>query len=88
MKKFNINMIEGKARVFNQFTQEVVAVDYSEAMLLKHFILHCFRTKSYLNSTEVLDFQRYKLIKNKVKVNALLQTHHLKWDFVFPVNIN
>lgn len=81
-------MIEGNERVYNKFTQQVIAVNYAEALFLKRFVLECFFSKYHLNSTEIIDIQQYRLVKKKNKINDLLKLPENQRLFLFPVNIN
>lgn len=76
-------------RIWKQYTQNISAISHQEALYLLHYLTFVHITRNYLHLTEIIDLQRYRIIKDKKKVYKLLSRPLQDSEsFLFPVNKN
>ncbi len=75
--------------IWKQYTRNIAAVNHQEALYLLHYLTFMQITRNYLQLTEIVDLQRYRLIKDKKKIHRiLLQNPKEISSFLFPINKN
>lgn len=81
-------MFPRKERTWKQYPQNVTAVNKQEALYLLHYITYVHITRSYLNLTEIIDLQGYRIIRKKSTISRLLARPQERDSFIFPINKN
>lgn len=81
-------MFPRKERTWKQYPQNVTAVNKQEALYLLHYITYVHITRSYLNLTEIIDLQGYRIIRKKSTISRLLARPQDRDSFIFPINKN
>jgi hypothetical protein len=69
------------------FAKNILAADAPSAMFLASYVRHCMHNKEYASSLEVIDLQKYKVIKQHAKVRVALR-ERIMIPFVFVVGKN
>lgn len=69
------------------YIKNIIAADLSSAVFLASYMRRCNMNKSYVNSLEVIDLQRYRMIKKANKVRAALN-EAVHTPFIFFVGKN
>jgi hypothetical protein len=75
-------------KIWKQYPQNIAAISNREALYLLHYMAYVEITKGYLNVTEILDVQRYRVIRKKNKISKALSLTEKERLFLFPVNKN
>lgn len=65
-------MWSGQDKVWVHYVKHIIAADIDSAAMLGIYIRQMSLTKSYIPYLEVIDLQKYKLIKDKDKVRKAL----------------
>ena len=73
--------------IWLHYVKNIMAADLSSAVFLASFLRSINMTKSYVTALEVIDLQKYKVIKSKNKVRAALGTAG-QTPFVFVTGKN
>ncbi|WP_118972719.1 hypothetical protein [Taibaiella koreensis] len=73
-------------KIWKQYPQNITAVNNKEALYLLHYLSYVRITKCHLGLTEIIDLQRYRIIRKKQQVHRLLAEKDKL--FLFPVNKN
>jgi hypothetical protein len=73
--------------VWLHYVKNIIAADVSSAVFLASYLRYAETSKSYAGAMEIMDLQRYKLIKQEKKVKAALRDR-LNVPFVFLVGKN
>ncbi len=82
-------MFQRSKRIWKQYTQNISAVNHQEALYLLHYLTFMQITRNYLNFIEIIDLQRYRIVKDKKKVHKFLSRSAKDAPhFLFPVNMN
>jgi hypothetical protein len=81
-------MFPRREKIWKYFPLNILAIDHREALYLNQFLMHVRYTKRYLSLMEVLDFQRYRIIKKRALIDRILSLPLNKSDFLFPFNKN
>ena len=81
-------MLPRSTRTWKQYPQNITAINNREALYLLHFLTYVHITRSYLDLTEVVDLQRYRIVRKKSTVSKILARPQTRDCFVFPVNKN
>ncbi|MBA3827893.1 MAG: hypothetical protein H0X33_03060 [Taibaiella sp.] len=80
-------MISGQNRVWLHYIKDIIAADVYSGVFLASYMRHSGITKSYVSSLEVVDLQRYKVIKNTPRVRqAIKERSHVPFVFVVGKN--
>lgn len=80
-------MWNGQDKVWSHYRKDIIAADISSASFLSAYLRNLAIHKNYLPQLEVLDLQRYKVVKqpNKIKV-ALKERTSIPFVFVIGKN--
>ena len=76
----------GKDRVWMQYVNDIIACDLPSAVFLSSYLRQATRNRSTASSHEVVDLQRYKMIRSTRKVSGIM--HGKLAPFVFVINKN
>ena len=74
-------------KAWMHYVNDIIAADVASAVFLSSYMRHSLRNMQYLHSLEVLDIQRYRVVKKAEKVKAALQ-NRIAIPFVFVVGKN
>lgn len=77
-------MFRRSEKIWKYFPQNILASNKTDASRLNQFLLHINHTKGYLYFMEILDFQRYRLIRKKSLISKVLSLPENKMTFLFP----
>ncbi len=80
-------MWSGQQKTWIHYRNDIVASDVNTAIFLSGYLRQVSIHRLYVNSMEIADLQRYKLIKEHKKVNMAIR-ERLKTPFVFTINKN
>ena len=69
------------------YVKNIIAADISSAIFLASYLRHCNSSKNYAASLEIIDLQKYKVIKKEAKVRVALR-ERVNIPFVFVVGKN
>jgi len=73
--------------VWLHYVKNIIAADVSSAVFLASYLRYTGIRKDYVSSLEIVDIQRYKMIKKADKVRAALNERmHLPFVFVIGKN--
>ncbi len=73
--------------IWLKYVKNIIAADMSSAIFLASFLRRSNMNKSYVASLEVIDLQKYKVIKKKNKVRAAINDA-VNTPFIFFVGKN
>jgi hypothetical protein len=74
----------GQDKVWIHYRKDIIAADVSSAIFLSAYLRHGAIHRLYIPCLEVIDLQRYKVVKQAVKVKVcLIDRMHI--PFVFAV---
>lgn len=80
-------MWSGQNKTWVQYTDNVMAADAIDASFLVKYLRQVTLQRSFLPVMEVIDLQRYKVIKRPVKIhNTLRERMHLPFIFIATRN--
>lgn len=74
-------------QVWLHYVKNIIAADVSSAVFLASYLKYTETTRSFVSSMEVLDLQKYKVIRQENKIRMALR-HGLDEPFVFLVGKN
>ena len=77
-----------KEKIWEHFHHDILASYEEDATMLYVFLKMQQINRTDIESFEVIDVQRYRLIKKKHKVAEILKRHSSEMCFIFPVNKN
>lgn len=77
-------MWSGQDKVWVHYVKHIIAADVTSAAFLGIYIRQMSLTKAYIPCLEVIDLQKYKIIKEKKKVRKTLSERGTT-PFVFVV---
>ena len=72
-------------RTWKRYPLQISAINNQSAIYLLHYISHVRTSACYLNLVEIIDLQRYKIIRKKRTIKKLLDQPEIDDHFVFPV---
>jgi hypothetical protein len=81
-------MFRRSEQIWKQYPQNITAVNNKEAVYLLHYISYVRITRCHLALVEIIDLQRYRIVRKKNQVGKLLSLPENKRLFLFPVNKN
>lgn len=81
-------MFGRREKIWKHYPQDITAINNQEAIYILHYISFVRITRSYLHLTEIVDLQRYRLVKKKAQVLKMLSLDQGDSAFLFPVNKN
>ncbi|MEO6831080.1 MAG: hypothetical protein ABI378_02485 [Chitinophagaceae bacterium] len=76
----------GKERVWMQYVNDIIACDVPSAVFLSTYLRQAERNHSTATYHEVVDLQRYKMVRSPKKVSSIM--HSKLTPFVFVINKN
>lgn len=74
-------------RVWIHYVNDIIAADMSSAVFLAGYIRRVDLTKEFVNTLEVFDLQRYKVVKKSLMIRNILREKRNK-PFVFIASKN
>ncbi|RYD55535.1 MAG: hypothetical protein EOP56_15590 [Sphingobacteriales bacterium] len=77
----------GEDKVWLHYRKDIMAADMSAASFLSGYLRNLTVTRLYTNNLEVIDLQKYKVIKQAPKVHTALR-ERTTVPFVFVVGKN
>lgn len=77
-----------KEKYWTYFYREVLACNEEDATLLYLFLKLQQMERTDIDSFEIIDIRRYRLITKKYKVAEFLKRKAAEMTFIFPVNKN
>lgn len=81
-------MFGRREKIWKHYPQDITAINNQEAVYILHFMSFVRMTRSYLHLTEIIDLQRYRLVRKKAQVQKLLARDAQDRIFLFTVNKN
>ncbi len=69
------------------YVKNIIAADVSSALFLVSYLRQCRISKNYAAALEIIDLQKYKVIKKDAKVRVALR-ERVNIPFVFVVGKN
>ena len=76
-----------KDKVWMHYLNDIISADVSTAVFLSSFMRHLARTGQHAQALEVMDVQRYRVVRKTAKVRSTLHSR-LHVPFVFVVGKN
>ena len=80
-------MWQGQDKTWLHYVKDIIAADVYSAVFLASYLRQTSIKRSYIPALEVIDLQKYKVIKDVRKVRAALK-ERLNIPFVFVVGKN
>jgi len=77
-----------KEKYWQNFPHDIIAENPEDAAFLYTFLKNAQISQMDLDTFEILDIQKYRLIKKRHKIAAMLKFHPSEMSFIFPVNKN
>ncbi|MDR3678955.1 MAG: hypothetical protein P4L41_03240 [Flavipsychrobacter sp.] len=77
-------MWSGQDKVWLHYVKDIIAADVYSAVFLASYLRYMGLNKSHVSFLEVIDLQKYKVIKQKHKVRAAIK-ERANIPFVFVV---
>ena len=74
-------------QVWLHYVKNIIAADVSSAVFLASYLRYANLSKSYASSLEIIDLQKYKIIKETPKIRVALR-NRMSVPFVFAVGKN
>ncbi len=74
-------------RIWNHYLNDVIATDAHSADFLYSYISYLRISKAYANNIEIVDLQKYRVIKQTPKVRIALR-ERMNLPFIFVVSKN
>jgi len=81
-------MWSGHNKVWLHYVKNIIAADVYSAVFLASYIRYTDISHNYLSSIEIIDLQKYKVIKQQSKVRLALEERCDDVPFVFAVGKN
>jgi len=80
-------MLSGQDKVWIHYRNDIIASDVTSAIFLSAMLRHNALHRSYVHHLEIIDLQKYKVLKDPVKVRiALRERMHVPFVFVTGKN--
>ena len=77
-------MWSGQDKVWLHYVKDIIAADVYSAVFLASYLRYMAINKSHIPYMEIIDLQKYKIIRNKAKVRQALK-ERMHMPFVFAV---
>lgn len=87
MTKNSYFMWGKKDKVWMHYIHDIIASDVASGVFLAHFLRQVRITRDYINSLEIVDLQRYRMIRKPAKVLAAIGLSQ-ESSFVFVISKN
>jgi hypothetical protein len=80
-------MLRGHNKTWMHYVKDIIASDVYSAVFLASYIRVAHTSKSYADAMEVVDLQKYKILKQPLKVRqAILERKDVPFVFVIGKN--
>ena len=70
------------------YPHDILAINYQEAAYIAKFLRIVQMNRTYYDSFEIIDIRKYRLVKKRKQVAAMLKLAPFEQYFLFPVNKN
>ncbi len=77
----------GQNKVWIHYRKDIIAADVATAIFLSGYLRRMLYNKTYVHHLEVIDLQRYKVIKTATKVKVALN-ERMDIPFIFATGKN
>jgi hypothetical protein len=74
-------------QVWLHYVKNIIAADVSSAVFLASFLRYSELSKNYASAIEIIDLQRYRILREEQKIKAVLKDR-LELPFVFVTGKN
>jgi hypothetical protein len=81
-------MFRRSEKIWKYYPKSVLALSHEEALYLNEFLSKVRHTKYYISLMEIIDLQRYRLIRKKNIIQRMLTMDFDKQKFLFVLNKN
>lgn len=81
-------MWKGKNKVWMHYVNDIIASDVASAVFLSSFLRHQRLYKLYIPNFEIMDLQRYKVLRRPAKVRNALKSIADEVPFIFLTGKN
>lgn len=81
-------MFRRSEKTWKYYPQSILALSREDALYLNHFLIKVRHTKHYINLMEIIDLQRYRLIRKTNIIQRILNMDFDKQKFLFLFNKN
>jgi hypothetical protein len=81
-------MFRRSEKIWKYYPKSVLALSHEEALYLNEFLLKVRHTSYYISLMEIIDLQRYRLIRKKNIIRRMLTMDFDKQKFLFLFNKN
>jgi hypothetical protein len=81
-------MFRGKAHIWQQYEQDILAVNSKEAAYMLYYLSFVRMSRCYLKIMEVADLQRYKLLRKPAQIKNFLLLNPQEKAFMFLLHKN
>jgi hypothetical protein len=80
-------MLRGRNKTWMHYINDIIASDVYSAVFLASYMRHATLNRTYADSLEVVDLQKYKVLKQAAKVRQAIR-ERTDIPFVFIVGKN
>jgi hypothetical protein len=81
-------MYPKKIKYWRYFDKDILSETRGNAIQLEAFLKWVGINRAHLGSMEIIDLQKYRLVKQNNKIAALLRLAPAEQMFLFPVHLN
>jgi hypothetical protein len=79
--------MESRNNVWMHYVKNIIAADVPSAVFLATYLRYSKITRDYVSYLEIVDLQKYRVIRKAHKVNETL-TQRLRKPFIFVIGKN
>ena len=76
-----------KDKIWMHYLHDIIAADLASGVFLAHFLRQLRITRDYINSLEIIDLQRYRVMRTPAKVRRSISDAH-ESSFIFVISKN
>ena len=80
-------MLRGHKKIWMHYVKDIIACDVYSAVFLASYMRHAIINRTYSDSLEIVDLQKYKVLKQPAKVRQSIR-ERANIPFVFVVGKN
>jgi len=81
-------MFRRSEKIWKYYPKSVLALSHDEALYLSQFLSKIRHTRHYISLMEIIDLQRYRLIRKKNMIQRMLAMDFDRQKFLFIFNKN
>lgn len=81
-------MYPKKIKYWRYFDKDILSGTREDAIRLEAFLNRVRVSRTHLDTMEIIDLQKYRLVRQPHKIAALLRLAPAEQAFLFPVNLN